>query len=430
MARPKAQRRRRLLVHYTVQPEIFPPPTDDVLDPTPPLTLQLSDLPAIAIQKIFQGLDLTSLMRARAVCAAWKNFVYSYHFRRYLSVACPPIQPWFVFLNAHVFAVIPRMADHVPVYIAAADQLCCIQLPKPRDGAIPWNVDLMTCAYGLVCVPYRTEMIDVDLCNLFTGESLCLQRPPEAWSTGVLHSVNLWMVDKNAWHYQVIIVTSVKHSSSLSGEAYRDFEVNFYDKKEGRWFKGYTTTMPAEYYFPLRNGCSAICKDILYILVQVQSRNDIENFKIYAFNLRRNVNEGTIGIPEFEGIVNIPKEWENAHIFGCNERLVLVAIIKGELTVWKLADDPEDRWGWVMITHMPSTLLFSKPSINNAFLFKFYGQGNSIYFLQNQNARLFLLELHENDTVQWRITSTTQNPKRVRHIYRGFCFEPRLDSIL
>ncbi|KAJ7294124.1 hypothetical protein O6H91_Y276800 [Diphasiastrum complanatum] len=373
-------------------------------------------------------------MRARAVCHTWKNFIYSYHFRRHLSVACPPIQPWFVFLNRYVSDVIPLMvAHHLPVYIAAGDQVCYMKVPKPmRDGAMSWNVDLMTCAYGLVCVPYKTEMIDVDVYNLFTGESLCLERAPEAWPTGVLHSVNLWMINKDACHYRVIIARSVKDSLSPSGEAHRGLEVNFYDKKEGRWFKGCTTTMPPEYHYRMRNGCSAICKDILYILVQLKSRNHEVNFKIYAFSLRRNVSdEGTIGIPEFDGIVNIPKEWLQAHIFGCNERLVLVAIIEFKLTVWKLADDPQDGWAWVMITHMAPTLLFRKPRKYHAFFFQIYGQGNSIYFLYNENTRLLvLLELLENDSVQWRITSATQNPKRVSNIYRGFCFEPRLDSIL
>ncbi|GJR82499.1 F-box/kelch-repeat protein [Tanacetum coccineum] len=366
----------------------------------PPISIDI--LPDEMHERILSCLPLSVIFKATCVSKKWNQIIHSRQFTLKDAIFLSEKRWYFMFTSS--------IEPIGYLYDSGMRKWYNFELPFMVHHT--WNI-APSC--GLVCFMDDETNKEMYICNPITREYETLSTPP---SPGFpVYSALAFSVDHSKSKYTISVIRSMQASEDFF---LWNVSIHIYNSIDKTWLPPVLSSMQG-----WRPGdVSAICNNVLYILVFCTRPNEHQNFHgLISYNL--DDTEASVWVLRDESVIPAPCALTCGRLMEVQRKLVLVGgigkpdrpgVIKG-IGIWVL-----DGREWTEITRMPHKYVHGFGELDDVFASS--GGGDLIYIQSYGGTALLVYDMN---TRQWSWSQKCAMHKKFPlEIFSGFCFEPRL----
>ncbi|KAL4570716.1 hypothetical protein LXL04_026377 [Taraxacum kok-saghyz] len=359
-------------------------------------------LPDDIHERILSFLPLSAIFKASCVCKKWNQIVHSKKFTlqnaNFLSD-----KTWYFMFTSSIEPI-------GYLYDSGFRKWYNFELPFVVHHT--WHI-APSC--GLVCFMDDETAKEMYICNPISREYTTLKNPPTLRFS--VYTALAFSVDQSKSKYTISVIRSTQASEDF---LLWNVSIHIYNSIEKTWLPPVSGTMGG-----WRPGdVSAICENILYILVFCTRPNEVRIFHgVVPYSL--DTMDPTV---KDDSVISAPCALTCGRLMNVQGKLVLVGgigrmdrpgVIKG-IGIWVL-----NGRVWIEISRMPHKFVQGFGELDDVFASS--GGGDLIYIQSYGGTALLVYDM---DTRQWFWSQRCMMHKKFPlEIFSGFCFEPRLQYL-
>ncbi|XP_074562339.1 F-box/kelch-repeat protein At3g61590-like [Curcuma longa] len=359
-------------------------------------------LPDELLQKVLSLLPIDNIIKLGIVCKRWYEVVYSRPSLWTMMATEKPPAPWF-FLWCFNDCPLPGL-------VYEPSLLWWHNFGFPGLEKSIWRA---SSSYGLVCLMDCKDKSRLLVCNPITRDWKWLPRVPGGSSPD--YNALALSFDRRTRGYTVVFAKCARAHMPSNYHRWH-FSVRVYESTTQSW----ATPFAGDLGWWEGGDEGVVCDGVLYYVIH-QMREQRPH--LVAFDLAKP--PSTVQSLIREAIPAPCPRHTFARLINLSDKLIMVGVsgrghgLVSRLTIWELEEDKT----WREVSRLPIEMYSSFCAVRDDFIC--CGAGDLVFIQCLERPMLLLMfDMRRKD---WKTNWCGYNSQFENKLFRGFCFEPRLD---